>query len=118
MEERNFLKNSQIIILGICIAVAVIVSSVILSGGFLKVMKFTREQINVTGSATKEIRSDYIIWTGTFTRRAADLKTAYKLLEEDLDKVKKYLAAKGVDEKEIAISKAKKSTAGKSKSAK
>ena len=56
MEGGNFLKNTQIIILGVCIAVATIASSVILSGGFLKVMKFTREQINVTGSATKEIR--------------------------------------------------------------
>ena len=106
MEGGNFLKNSQIIILGVCIAVAVIVSSVILSGGFLKVMKFTREQINVTGSATKEIRSDYIIWTGTFTRRAADLKTAYKLLEGDLNKVKNYLAAKGVEEKDVIVSQA------------
>ena len=106
MEGGNFFKNSQIIILGICIAVAVIVSSVILSGGFLKVMKFTREQINVTGSATKEIRSDYIIWTGTFTRRAADLKTAYKLLEADLNKVKNYLAAKGVEENEVVVSQA------------
>jgi hypothetical protein len=104
MEGGNFLKNSQIIILGICIAVATIAASVILSSGFLKVMKFTREQINVTGSATKEIRSDYIIWTGTFTRREADLKTAYKRLEGDLDSVKKYLASKGVDEKEIAVS--------------
>ena len=106
MEGGQILKNSQIIILGVCIAVAVIVSSVILSGGFLKVMKFTREQINVTGSATKEIRSDYIIWTGTFARRAADLKTAYKLLEADLNKVKNYLAAKGVEEKEVIVSQA------------
>ncbi len=65
MEGGRLLRNSQIIILGICIAVATIVSSVILSGGFLKVMKFTREQINVTGSATKEIRSDYIVWIGS-----------------------------------------------------
>jgi len=104
MGEGNFLKNSQIIILGICIAVATIASSVILSGGFLKVMKFTREQISVTGSATKEIRSDYIVWKGEFTRREVDLKTAYKLLREDLDKVKAYLTSKGVNEKETTIS--------------
>ena len=104
MESGNFLKNSQIIILGICIAVATIVSSVILSGGFLKVMKFTREQISVTGSATKNIKSDYIVWKGEFTRRDIDLKAAYKLLEEDLNKVKAYLVAKGVDDKEVIIS--------------
>lgn len=104
MEGGNFFKNSQIIILGICIAVATIASSVILSGGFLKVMKFTREQISVTGSATKEIRSDYIVWRGIFSRRDADLKTAYELLKTDLEKVKGYLTSKGVDGKDIFIS--------------
>ncbi|MDD5440285.1 MAG: SIMPL domain-containing protein [Candidatus Omnitrophica bacterium] len=104
MEGGNFFRNSQIIVLGICIAAATIISSMILSGGFLKVMKFTREQISVTGSATKEIRSDYIVWRGEFTRREADLKTAYKELQEDLAKVKAYLASKGVKEQEIIIS--------------
>jgi uncharacterized protein len=104
MEGGNFLKNSQIIILGICIAVATIVSSMILSGGVLKVMKFTREQISVTGSATKEIRSDYIIWSGTFSRRDSNLKAAYTGLKGDLEKIKRYCASKGVDDKEVAVS--------------
>jgi hypothetical protein len=104
MEGGRMLRNSQIIVLGVCIAVATIVSSVILSGGFLKVMKFTREQISVTGSATREIRSDYIVWIGEFKRREADLKTAYKGLQEDLGKVKVYLKSRGVSEKEIIIS--------------
>ncbi|MFA6142092.1 MAG: SIMPL domain-containing protein [Candidatus Omnitrophota bacterium] len=103
MEGGNFLKNSQIIVLGICIAVATIVSSVILSSGFLKVMKFTREQISVTGSATKEIRSDYIVWKGDFSRRETDLKTAYTNLRSDLEKVKTYLNAKGVKDDELTI---------------
>ena len=103
MEGGNFLKNSQIIVLGICIAVATIVSSVILSGGFLKVMKFTREQISVTGSATKEIRSDYIVWNGEFSRREPNLKTAYNDLKSDLEKVKAYLNSKGVKDDELTI---------------
>ncbi len=103
MEGGNFLKNSQIIVLGICIAAATIVSSVILSGGFLKVMKFTREQISVTGSATKEIRSDYIVWKGDFSRRETGLKTAYTNLRSDLDKVKAYFNSKSVKEDELTI---------------
>lgn len=106
MEGGGFFRNSQIIILGVCIAVATIVSSVILSGGVLKVMKFTREQISVTGSAAKEIKSDYIVWSGEFSRRETDLKSAYKALRGDLDKVKAYLASKGVTENEIIISQA------------
>jgi len=103
MEGGNFFKNSQIIVLGICIAIATIVSSVILSGGFLKVMKFTREQISVTGSATKEIRSDYIVWKGDFSRRETDIKTAYASLRSDLDKVKAYLTSKGIKDDELMI---------------
>ena len=104
MEGGNFLKNSQIIVLGVCIAVATIVSSVILSGGFLKVMKFTSEKISVTGSATKEIKSDFIVWKGMFSRRDVALKTAYEVLRSDLEKVKQYLASKAVDQNEIIIS--------------
>jgi len=104
MEGGNFLKNSQIIILGICIAAATIVSSMILSGGVLKVMKFTREQISVTGSATEEIRSDYIIWKGNFSRRDTSLKAAYASLKSDLEKIKSYLKTKGVADNDINVS--------------
>lgn len=104
MEGGRFLRNSQIVILGICIAVATIAASIILSQGFLKIMKFTKEVINVTGSAQKDIKSDYIVWRGSFSRRETDLKTAYQKVREDLDKVKAYLISKGVSEKEIIIS--------------
>jgi len=103
MESGRVLRNSQIVILGICIAVATIASSVILSKGFLKVMKFTREQIAVTGSAQKDIKSDYIVWTASFSKRGTDSAAAYKQLKEDLVKVKKYLVAKGVDDKNILV---------------
>jgi len=104
MEGVKILRSSQIIILGVCIAVATIASSVIFSKGFLKVMQFNRQVITVTGSAQKEIKSDYIIWTGSFSRRESDMAAAYKRLSEGLDKVKKYLLGKGVNEKEIIIS--------------
>lgn len=104
MEGSRILRNSQIIILGICIAAATIVSSMILSKGFLKITKFVREQITVTGSAQKEIKSDYIVWRGVFSVRQADLKTGYKKLNDDLGVVKKYLTGKGVAESEIIVS--------------
>lgn len=103
MENGRFLRNSQIIILGICIAAATIASSVILSQGFLKVMKFTREQIAVTGSAQKDIKSDYVVWTASFSKRDTDSATAYKKLKEDLGKVRKYLVSKGIKDNEILV---------------
>jgi len=104
MEGGRILRNSQIIILGICIAAATIVSSLILSKGFLKVTKFVKEQISVTGSAQKNISSDYIVWKASFSIREVSLPVAYKRLNEDLEKVKKYLIGKGVSDKEIIVS--------------
>jgi hypothetical protein len=104
MERGTFLKNSQIVILGLCIAGATIAASVILSQGALKIMKFNKETITVTGSAQKEIRSDLVLWNGYFSRREADLPTAYAKLAEDLAKVNAYLDAKQIAAKERTVS--------------
>lgn len=101
--KLNFLKNTQIIILGLCIAGATIAASIIFSKGFLSVTKFMREQITVTGSAQKDIKSDYTVWLGDFSRREPDMATAYKKLGEDLATVKQYLAGQGIGEKEIIV---------------
>ena len=69
MENGRILRNSQIIILGLCIAAATIFSSLILSQGFMKVMKFNKEVIAVTGSAQQLIRSDLIVWQTEFAQR-------------------------------------------------
>ena len=108
MEEQssgklNFLKNTQIIILGLCIAGATIGASIIFSKGFLSVTKFMREQIRVTGSAQKQIKSDYAVWIGAFSRREILMADAYKKLGEDLEKVQKYLTGQGIPEKDIII---------------
>ncbi len=100
----SFLKNTQIIILGLCIAGATIAASIIFSKGFLSVTKFMREQITVTGSAQKNIESDYAVWSGWFSRREIDMATAYKKLQEDLVTVKKYLVGKGIQKTEILTS--------------
>ncbi len=104
MEKRGMFKDSQIIILGLCIAGATIISSLILSKGVLKVMKFSQQVINVTGAAQKNITSDYIVWVSWITRREADLPTAYKNLKEDLDTVLTYLESKGIRKEEIITS--------------
>ncbi len=103
METGKSLKDSQIIILGICIAVATIVASLILAKGFMAVVKFNSQVVTVTGSAQKEIKSDKIVWKAIFTRREADLPTGYKKIKEDLDKVKKYLTNEGITDDEIIV---------------
>lgn len=103
MENQGFFRNSQIIVLGVCIAFATIVSTVILSSGVMKALRFSREVISVTGSAEKKITSDYMTWTLRFSRRAVTMTEAFGLLKTDLAAVKQYLADKGISEENMLI---------------
>ena len=101
MEGLKVLRNTQIIILGVCIAGATIFSSLILSKGMMQIKKFSNEIIEVTGSSEKAILSDYIVWKSGFSRRDVQLTTAFAQLEDDFKKVKAYLLSKGIKEEEI-----------------
>ena len=104
MEEKNLLKNSQITVLGLCIVLATVVSSVIVSQALIKIKKFSSEVITVTGSAEKKITSDAMVWKSEFSRRDLQMTAAFQKLKDDLKTVKNYLMAKGILEKEIIVS--------------
>ena len=104
MESGRLLRNSQIIVLGISIALGTIISAYIFSQGLIKMKRFSSELISVTGSADKKITSDYIVWRLSFSRRDAQMTEAFKKLKEDLGNVKQYLISKGIAENEIIVS--------------
>lgn len=106
MEGLKVLRSTQIIILGICFVVATIISTVIFSKGLMQIKKFSNEVIDVTGSAEKKILSDYIVWTGKYSRRDPEMIAAFTKLKEDQQKVKEYLLSKGLKEDEIIFSQA------------
>jgi len=101
MEGIKVLRNTQIIILGICFVVATIASTVIFSQGLIKIKKFSSEVIKVTGSAEKNIVSDYMVWISSFSRKDLKMVDAFSKLKEDLVIVKEYLASNGVKQEEI-----------------
>jgi hypothetical protein len=103
MDGGRILRNSQIIILGVCIAVATIVASLILSQASLRVMQMTRQVITVTGSASREITSDSAAWQVNVMVRDADLGLAYKQLSQHTARLRQYLLAKGVTDKELVV---------------
>lgn len=103
MDNVKGFKGSQIIILGVCIAVAVLGASLIIAKAFMAVVKFKEQVITVTGSAQRQIKSDKIVWRASFSRGERDLPTAYQKIQEDLNKVRKYLLAQAVTEKEIVL---------------
>jgi len=63
-----------------------------------------QETISVTGSAEKDFVSDLIVWTGSFSRKSMDLKTAYAQLKDDEATVRTYLSGKGVPDSEMVFS--------------
>lgn len=62
------------------------------------------ETITVTGLAEKDFISDQIVWTGNYSRKTMDLKSAYSQLKEDESKIRNYLKGKGVTDAEMVFS--------------
>ncbi|MCO5285754.1 MAG: SIMPL domain-containing protein [Chitinophagaceae bacterium] len=62
------------------------------------------ETVTVTGSAEKDFVSDLIVWTGSYSRKSMDLKTAYALLKTDEATIRAYLKGKGVAENQMVFS--------------
>jgi hypothetical protein len=62
------------------------------------------ETITVTGLSTRDFSSDLIVWSGSFSAKASDLKEAYKVLISDQALIKDYLEEKGITTKEMLFS--------------
>jgi len=85
------------------LALGLIISFAIATNGFVKV-KGTENSITVTGSAKKQIKSDLIVWDGTFSTNSPSMSDAYKQLTASREKVKNYLKNQGVNNSEIVYS--------------
>ncbi len=62
-----------------------------------------KKSITVTGSAKKQIKSDLATWTGSFSRQGAELPEVYGAMKADQEKIRAYLLAKGIPEKDITF---------------
>ena len=54
------------------------------------------QTISVTGSARRNVRSDLVVWRGTFFAEANTLLEAQRALKADAAKVEQFLTAKGI----------------------
>lgn len=85
------------------IAIALIIGFFIIGAAYKYKFKAV-ENITVTGLAEKDFTSDQIVWTGNYSRKMMDLKSAYSLLKEDERKIRTYLKGKGVADAEMVFS--------------
>lgn len=88
------------------IAIALVIGAAVIAGAYK--YKFRKQEtIRVTGSAGKDFVSDLIVWNGSYSRKAFDLKAAYALIKADENNVKNYLVGKGVKPEEMIFSSVK-----------
>jgi hypothetical protein len=81
------------LVAGLFLAAGLVVSSMLATTAWLKVKN--TQFITVKGSARKNIRSDLVIWKGSFTTQAATLLEAQRNLKSDADKVAGFLRTRG-----------------------
>jgi hypothetical protein len=87
------------IVLGICGIIAFWVA-----GNAFKYKFKSTETIVVTGLAEKDFISDLIVWNGSYSRKAMDLKSAYASVKQDENTIRQYLKGKGIADNELVFS--------------
>lgn len=100
-EENN--KKTVFIAVAVILALGLIISAAVVSNGFVK-LKMAGNTIVVTGSAKKQIKSDFAVWNGTFATQSPQLNTSYNQIKNDQNKVRDYLKAQGINEKDMTFS--------------
>lgn len=101
MNQENK-KYIALVLIALILSAGLIASTVIATNGLVEI-KGSRS-ITVTGSAKQQLKSDLIVWKGSFSCQSALMPEAYAKLKSDSDKVKKYLQGKGIDEKDMVFS--------------
>lgn len=81
-----------------------VITGVFILGNAYKYKFKTTETISVTGLAETNFTSDQIVWTGNYSRKTMDLKSAYAQLKDDESKIRAYLKGKGVSDAEMVFS--------------
>ncbi len=92
-------KNGNKIFRVLLIALAVVISAYLLSYAWIKTHR-PKNSIAVTGLAQKDFISDLIVWTARVSRFSKDLKDANKLLNNDIEQIKKFMNSNGIKEDE------------------
>ena len=100
----NNIKNTKAYwVIGGAIVLSVLITSFtgIFKSSIYYLFDQKKDDISVTGSASMSFESNLIMWSGSFSKRDLDLKTAYKKIKEDRKIIQEFLISKGVSEDEI-----------------
>jgi hypothetical protein len=102
MSKEN---SNKIIYFAIILGICLIISASIGSFTFYKV-RSPEDTLSVTGSVREKVTSDIAKWTSNFSRTipAEDLKSGYRMMQNDLRLVLNFFEDNGFTEEDILIS--------------
>lgn len=95
------IKDYQVVLLGVLIALGSIFSTYVLSNAVVEFQKLQNQSIRVTGSASRNVTSDNASWQINYTTLQPTLKEGYAKINEDTKKIKDFFLSKGIDEKSM-----------------
>src|SRR6266536_923161 len=82
------------VLAGLFLAAALLLSAMLVTRAWLKIAE--SQTISVTGSARKAVRSDLVIWRGSFTADGDTLLAAQRNLKTDFARVESFVRAAGL----------------------
>ena len=103
MNKLQELKDYQIGLLGLILAIGLIFSTFIISNAVIAFQKLNTQTLTVTGSASRNVTSDRGMWKAYYETRDANLKSAYATMTQNSNTVKDFLIANGIKELEIIL---------------
>jgi hypothetical protein len=96
-------SRTSLTVVSVILASGLIIAAIILATTWRGVSR-SNVTVTVTGSASKEIRSDLAVWNGSFSSESSSMTDAYSRLEQNNRAVKNYLISKGYPENMIKMS--------------
>ncbi len=97
------IKDYQVFLLGVMIALGSIASTYILSKAIINFQKLQNQTIRVTGSASQNVTSDKASLTVRFSVQNPTLKGAYSKLNEDRMIIKKFIEGQKFTDIEFSV---------------
>jgi hypothetical protein len=102
METTRQERTPQLLLGMVALALALVLSAFIGAGAF-KAARRAGDQIEVTGSAKRPIRSDFAVWRGSVATQSPVLADAYAEVTRQAQVVRQFLAQSGVADSLITV---------------
>ncbi|MEO8901507.1 MAG: SIMPL domain-containing protein [Polyangiaceae bacterium] len=106
MNEADTRRDYASIIRALIVGGATVAAAAVVARAVVKSfeIKHQEQRVTVTGSASRRIRSDLIVWRAHLRAQNPDLTAAYKKLAADVPVAVAFIRAGGVTDQELTVS--------------